>query len=76
MWLLKYLTKKDAKGDSHLPLPADVSNASSLTEIERFVLHMGLRNYLALAGTHVHPPNLELYIHEIIVHNCLFHMSP
>ena len=35
MLLLRYLTKKDdAKGDSHLPSPADVSNASSLTRTE------------------------------------------
>ena len=37
MWLLKYLTKKDAKGDSRLPLPADVSNASSLTDRDRAI---------------------------------------
>ena len=42
MLLLKYLTKKDAKGDNRLPLPTDVSNAQ--TEIEqdkRFVWQTG-----------------------------------
>ena len=32
MSLLKYLTKKDAKGDSRLPSSADVSNALSLPD--------------------------------------------
>ena len=45
-YLLKY---KDAKGDSHLPSPANVSNASSLTKTEikqanRFVRQIALKD--------------------------------
>ena len=126
MSLLKYLTKKDAKGDSRLPSPADVSNASSLLDKDRDQVSLPIRQtalkdnfreaesrtgkargpynhytaeeraqigrYAGPTNASRHFPKLSrskrsrlhysrilnssfLCIHEILVHNCLFHTA-